>query len=176
MADLIVLHGPPASGKLTTARQISALTGAAVFHNHLTLDVAKSVLEFGASEFWDLVDDIRLRSLAAHFEHGVGALLFTWCYEHPENYGTLDKINQMSIKQGGRILPVYLRCSPSDLEDRVVNQERQDMGKLCTVKSLRDCLSQKKYAPIPFENCLEIDSGSDSAEYNAQRVVDTFNL
>jgi len=38
MVDLVLLHGPPASGKLTIAKELSVLTEARVFHNHLTLD------------------------------------------------------------------------------------------------------------------------------------------
>ena len=67
MADLIILHGPPASGKLTTARQISAITDVSIFHNHLTLDVSKSLFAFDTDEFWQLTNEIRMLSLEAHF-------------------------------------------------------------------------------------------------------------
>ena len=46
MVDLVLLHGRPASGKLTIANQLNALLGLRVFHNHLTIDVAKSLFEF----------------------------------------------------------------------------------------------------------------------------------
>ena len=36
--ELIVLHGPPAVGKLTVGREASALTGFPLFHNHLVVD------------------------------------------------------------------------------------------------------------------------------------------
>ena len=34
---LIIIHGPPAAGKLTTANEIAAATGFKVFHNHLSI-------------------------------------------------------------------------------------------------------------------------------------------
>ena len=35
---LVVLHGPPAVGKLTVARELARLTGWRLFHNHLVVD------------------------------------------------------------------------------------------------------------------------------------------
>jgi predicted kinase len=35
--DLVLIHGLPAAGKLTTARQLSELVGVPVFFNHLTV-------------------------------------------------------------------------------------------------------------------------------------------
>lgn len=176
MADLLILHGPPASGKLTTAKQVSALTGSAVFHNHLTLDVAKALLEFGAEGFWNLVDDIRIRAFETHFEHGTSTVLFTWCYEDPNDEELLNRIQAIATKHGGRILPVYLKCSTPSLEDRVANQERQAMNKLSSVDRLKSILSSKNYGAIPYENCLEIDSDSSSAESNARKIVEYFEL
>ena len=45
---LIFLHGLPGVGKLTVARQLAALTGFKLFHNHLTVDLVTSVFEFGS--------------------------------------------------------------------------------------------------------------------------------
>ena len=176
MADLVILHGPPASGKLTTAKRISALTGAAVFHNHLTLDVAKSLFEFGTDEFWNLVHDIRVLALNAHYQHGSGTLLFTWCYEHPKDAVFLERISEIAIKFNGRILPVFINCTAGDLELRVANPERKQMDKLCTINALKECLSNKHYAAIPYKNCIEIDSGANTAEFNAQRIIESFDL
>jgi hypothetical protein len=35
--DLVLIHGLPAAGKLTTARQLSELVGVPVFFNNLTV-------------------------------------------------------------------------------------------------------------------------------------------
>lgn len=35
---LLFIYGPPASGKLTVAREPAALTGYRLFHNHLVVD------------------------------------------------------------------------------------------------------------------------------------------
>ena len=44
---LVFLYGPPAVGKFTVAKELAALTGFKLFHNHLTVDVATSIFEHG---------------------------------------------------------------------------------------------------------------------------------
>jgi hypothetical protein len=41
--DLVFLHGPAASGKLTVARALEARVGYPVFHNHLVVDLLTTV-------------------------------------------------------------------------------------------------------------------------------------
>ena len=49
---LIIIYGPPAAGKLTVANAIAERTGIKVFHNHLSIDCVKPVIEFGTPAFW----------------------------------------------------------------------------------------------------------------------------
>jgi tRNA uridine 5-carbamoylmethylation protein Kti12 len=60
---LIFLHGPPASGKFTIARALQASHGVLNFRNHLTIDVAKSLFDFGTDEFWALTHQLRRTAL-----------------------------------------------------------------------------------------------------------------
>ena len=48
---LLFLHGAPAVGKLTVARDLAALTGLRLFHNHLTVDLVSSLFAFGSEPF-----------------------------------------------------------------------------------------------------------------------------
>ena len=176
MPDLILLHGPPASGKLTIAKQLSVLTGARVFHNHLTLDVAKSLFNFGDPEFWALVHDLRILSYKAYFQNGSGTAIATWCYEGPEDQEAFLEIKTIANAAKGRVLPVFLSCELSFLENRVANAHRCEMEKLSDVKQLREVMLVKNYCAIPDELCIEINSGTQSALSNAQRIVSEFNL
>ncbi len=176
MVDLVLLHGPPASGKLTIANELSVLTGARVFHNHLTLDVAKSLLDFGEPEFWDLVRDLRLLSFQSYFKNGVDPLVTTWCYEQPEDHELFLDIKSIASDHGGRVLPVFLNCDIANLENRVTNDHRHKMEKLCDVEQLRKIMLKKHYAAIPDDLCIEINSATDTAEFNAKEIVKLFNL
>jgi len=176
MVDLVLLHGPPAAGKLTTANALSALVKARVFHNHLTLDVAKSLLNFGDPEFWDLVHDLRLLSLTAYFKYGTNTAIATWCYEESIDFKKYCDMKSIATASNGRILPIYLYCELHYLEDRVTHMHRREMNKLCELEQLRNYMSTKKYTAIPDDLCLEIDSGMNSAEHNAQEIVRKFDL
>ncbi len=46
---LVFIHGPAAVGKLTVARELAELTGLALFHNHLVVDLVTSLFEFGSN-------------------------------------------------------------------------------------------------------------------------------
>ena len=69
---LVFLHGAPAVGKLTVARELAALTGFRLFHNHLTVDLASSLFSFGSEPFILLREKIWL---AAFAEAGHGAAI-----------------------------------------------------------------------------------------------------
>ncbi len=176
MVDLVILHGPPASGKLTIAKELNGLIGARVFHNHLTLDFAKSLLNFGEPGFWDLVRDLRFLSLRSFFEYGTETAITTWCYEEPEDKALFVKIKTIATSANGRIFPVFLDCDMASLESRVESTHRLEMEKLCDVGRLREVMGEKNYGAIPDESCMKINSAAQSARLNAQHVVREFSL
>jgi hypothetical protein len=59
---LLLIHGAPAAGKLTTARTLLDRVSGRPFDNHATIDVALTVFDFGAPGFWGLVQAVRYRS------------------------------------------------------------------------------------------------------------------
>lgn len=176
MVDLVLLHGPPASGKLTIAKELAALTGARVFHNHLTIDVAKSLIDFGEPGFWELVYDLRLSSYKSFFEYGTRTAITTWCYEEPEDLKLFLAMKSIAMAEKGRVLPVFLHCETSDLEKRISNADRRAIGKLCDVEQLRKILADKNYSPVPDDQSIQLDSGKNPAHYNAQQIVNNFGL
>ena len=40
---LLIIYGPPAVGKLTTAKKLSEITGYCAFHSHLAIDLVSSI-------------------------------------------------------------------------------------------------------------------------------------
>lgn len=44
--ELVVIYGAPGVGKLTVARELARKTGYKLFHNHLTVDLVKSLFDF----------------------------------------------------------------------------------------------------------------------------------
>ena len=74
---LIFLHGSPAVGKLTVAKELLRLMPAQLMDNHANVDLARTIFDFGAPGFWELVHS-SLRSPACGGRHGV-PLVTTYC-------------------------------------------------------------------------------------------------
>ena len=53
----VFLYGPAASGKLTVATALQGRSGLPLFHNHLAVDAALSLIDIGSPPF------VRLREL-----------------------------------------------------------------------------------------------------------------
>jgi len=146
MADLVLLHGPPASGKFTIANEISKLVKARVFHNHLTLDVAKSLLNFGDPGFWD------------------------------QDHELFKQFKSIASSANARVFPVFLSCELPVLESRAANAHRQDMNKLSDKERLREIVLTKNYCAIPDELCITVDTNTEQPESNARKIIDKFKL
>lgn len=59
MPNLVILFGPPASGKAAIGNELAALTGYRFFHNHLTADPAAALFGWGTERFSAMVDATR---------------------------------------------------------------------------------------------------------------------
>lgn len=77
---LVLLHGPPAVGKLTVAKELSKLTGIPLFHNHLTRDMVEGIYGGKLYDNYELVDRLVVEALSYCAKHDTD-LIFTYVYE-----------------------------------------------------------------------------------------------
>ncbi len=173
---LVVLHGPPASGKFTIAKALEAQIGARVFHNHLTLDVAKPLFEFGTQAFWELVVDLRLTCLTALMRHGTGTVIWTWCYDHPSDLKFFEQIERIAYAEHAALIPVYLQCSVEELERRVSAPSRHEMRKLTSVTGLHKTLSRWNCVAIPRDNCVVVRTDERSPSQCTKDIIERVGL
>lgn len=155
---LLYLHGPPASGKYTIAKALEAQIGARIFHNHLTIDVAKAIFDFDTPAFWELVYSLRLQCISLTAQQPEGVVIYTSCYSHPHNLPFLEQIEHAVQAAGSELLPVYLQCDIATLETRVANESRVQMDKLQSVEGLHHALTQWNHIAIPRDTCLTIST------------------
>ncbi len=47
----VFIHGPAAAGKYTIGSHLSERIGLPFFYNHLTVDLVRTLFEFGTKEF-----------------------------------------------------------------------------------------------------------------------------
>ena len=89
---LIFIHGAPASGKLTVARALLRAVPGRLFDNHAPIDLARTVFDFGAPGFWELVDVVWLSTLDLAARHGVPLIATTYCYAEPEDREGFERV------------------------------------------------------------------------------------
>ena len=83
---LIFLHGPAAAGKYTIARELAAITGFELYHNHLVVDEVLKLHAFGSPGFVAMRDEL----WRAHFSALAQDTIFTFNPENSVPQGFID--------------------------------------------------------------------------------------
>lgn len=121
---LIVIHGAPASGKLTTAKSLCSKTDARLLDNHTIIDTALSIHNFGDPGFWKLVFDTGMLLLNSAASNNVPIVVTTLCYSHPDDLYQIENFEQIYQRQNGQVFPVFLNCTYSETLHRIGNPDR----------------------------------------------------
>jgi adenylylsulfate kinase-like enzyme len=156
--NLIFLHGPPASGKHTIAQALQESWGVLNFHNHLTLDVAKSLFDFGTPEFWALTHRLRQVALRAKASDTHARVVFTNCYSRPHDDSNVEALEEIVTGPGGEFIPVYLHCGVEELRRRVGDPSRIAMRKLHTAEGLEEFMDRWNCVALDRSNCVTVST------------------
>jgi hypothetical protein len=135
--ELIFIYGAPAVGKLTIARELSALTGFRLFHNHLTVDLVSAVFDFGTEPFILLREQIWLSIFRQAAKQNV-SLIFTFAPENTVRERFIQDAIEAVESAGGKVIFIELVCSADEMERRMENPSREQFGKLSSVKQYRE--------------------------------------
>lgn len=174
---LIFLHGMPGVGKLTVARELAALTGFKLFHNHLAVDLVESVFEFGSQPFVELREMIWLEVFSQAAKAKIPGLIFTFAFERTVRRAFIDKVRNTVESNGGEVLFVKLHCSPDELEKRITAPSRQKFGKLTSLDQFRELKNAGVFAdPGITPDQLVLDTTSLSPPAAAARIVSELGL
>ena len=177
LMKLIFLHGKPGVGKLTVARELAALTGFKLFHNHLTVDLLTSVFEFGSKPFIELREQIWLDVFRRASEAGLDGLIFTFAFEKTVQAGFIENVRTTVTRAGGELFFVKLECAPEELEKRIANDSRVATGKLNSVELFRKLDGAGVFDdPGITTDQLVIDTTATSARDAASRIISELNL
>ena len=157
---LVFLYGPPGAGKLTVARELAALTGFGLFHNHLTVDLVESVFPRGSEAFGPLVHRFRREMFAAAAREDVD-LVFTFVYAHPEDAPGVRPLIEPVLASGGAVHFVRLACPREELLARVAGESRRAYRKLTDPAAVGALLDRHDLtAAVPFAESLRLDTAA----------------
>lgn len=148
----VFIHGPVASGKLTVATALSSATGLPLFHNHLAVDAALSLFEFGTPGFVALREAIWLAAFKQAADAGQ-SFIFTFHPEASVPPSFIDRAVSAIEDSGGRMLFVALTCSEAAVEGRIEEASRSAFRKLTSLELYRSLRDQDAFSfpalPLP---------------------------
>jgi shikimate kinase len=170
---LIVLYGPPASGKYTLAKDLAEKTGFKLFHNHLTVDLLRSVFEFGTPDFFRLSQMMRLEIFAEAAKQKISGVVFTFVYEKKADNDFIERLSTIVTENGGEAIFIQVYCEKGELLKRVNEESRKQFHKIKSEDQLKEILETKDIvSSIDFVQSVKIDTTRTPAEENVAKILE----
>ena len=166
---LIFIHGAPAVGKLTVARELASLTGYGLFHNHLTVDLVSSLFPFGSEPFIRLREQIWLAAFAEAARENV-PLIFTFNPERTVRQRFIQDAIDVVESAGGKVVFVELTCSEKELERRMEGSSRKEFGKLTSLEQYRSLKNSGAFEFTKLPGGISVDT-TDRSPVESARLI-----
>ena len=174
-ARVIFLHGPAASGKFTIGGELAGITGLALFHNHLVVDLLLSLFPFGSPKFVEHRERLWL-SLMGDAVEGGSSLIFTFTPERTVGPDFPGALSSRIAAAGGAVTFVELVCSEAEIERRVVAKSRRQYHKIDSLQQYRDLRRQGAFAYPRIESEFQLDTSTTEPSESAARIAATVGL
>lgn len=169
---LLFLHGPAAVGKLTIAREVAARTGWRLFDNHLTVDLALALYDFGTPGFVALREEIWLRVFRRALADKLPGLIFTFNPENSVPQRFIDELFAEFAAAGAEIIPVELTADEAEIERRLGAASRHQKRKLTDLALYRQLREAGVFrTPVIPPSRLSLDTSRLSPSQAADRIA-----
>ena len=154
----VFIHGPAAAGKFTVATALKARSGLPVFHNHLAVDAARSLFEFGSPGFVRLRENIWLAAFREAAERG-RSFIFTFSPEASVPPAFIGAAIDIIESAGGQVLFVSLTCGEAVIEERIEAASRSAFRKLTSLAEYRRLreIAAFVFPPLPADITIATD-------------------
>ena len=186
MANLIVVCGPQAVGKMTVAEALRDRLHYSMMMNHDSIELSDRIFGFGTPAQRALNGGIREQVFALAVQHNVD-LIFTFvcAFDLEEDVAYLKNLERQFTESGGCFFFVELSAP---LETRLIRNEtphrmERKPSKRNVEWSRADILNTAKHYKLNtdadeflFPHHLKIDNADLSPEQVAEKVVSAFRL
>ena len=175
---LIIIHGPPAAGKLTVANALSKRTDFKVFHNHLTIDCTMPVFEFGTPGFWDINVLLRREIIAEAARRDID-VIHTFCYAKDVDDEYYREMVNAARDNGGEVHAVYVNSRDEIRKQRIADESRVRLRKLTDPESVdRQRQDDLLFSVHPdfADETLIVDTSDITPDEAATLIIDKFRL
>jgi hypothetical protein len=170
---LIFIHGPAAAGKYTVARELSALTGIELYHNHLVVDEVLKLHAFGTPEFVALRDKLWRERFGA-LNHD---LIFTFNPENSVPQSFIDWLVTTLPARGVSVHSVEVTAGEAAIESRLASKQRQQFRKLTDLELYRQLREAGVFlSPTIPRTELRIDTETVDPQTAGRQIAETLSL
>lgn len=174
---LIFLYGLPASGKLTVAQELKALSGFQLFHNHLAVDLLRSTFEFGSDPFVVLREQIWLSVFEQAIRADLPGLIFTFAPEATVRDSFIPETLRTVETAGGTVDFVALTCPVDEIRRRLASPTRHRFGKLTSVGLFDQLLAANTFdRPRMPDPSISIDTSINTPARAALQIARALGL
>ena len=185
---LVIITGPHAVGKMTVGQELAKITGLRLFHNHMSIELALKLFDFGTPEFRTLNATVRNTVFEQFAKADLPGLIFTYMidFDDPGEFAYLNQIISQFAKQGAACHVVEL-CADFDVriernksENRLAqkeskrNVERSEAEMRNTQAAHR--LNSREGEILPFDSYLKIDNTNLSPDEVAKAIKQHFGI
>jgi chloramphenicol 3-O-phosphotransferase len=168
---LVFIYGLPATGKLTVARELAALTGYKLFHNHLVVDLLLSTFEFGSAPFVALREEIWLGVFREACRAKVPGMIFTFNPEKTVRAGFVGQVVATVTNEGGQVDFVELVCPVEELKKRLASEFRLQYRKLSSLELFDRLEAQGEFDTAHMPRAvMTIDTGTTAPAEAAEQI------
>ena len=169
---LIFLYGLPATGKLTVAHELKALSGFQLFHNHLAVDLLLSTFEFGSEPFVLLREQIWLSVFEQAVRAGLPGLIFTFAPEATVRDSFIAETVRTVESASGTVDFAALTCPIDEIRKRLAHPSRARFGKLTSVELFDQLLAADTFSrPRMPEPIISVDTSISSPARAALEIA-----
>lgn len=186
---LVIILGPHAVGKMTVGQELSKITGLRLFHNHMSIELARKLFAPDEKEeFKALNRTIRQKVFELFATGDLPGLIFTYmcAFDVPEEFGYLTNLIEMFRSNGAKCCVVEL-CADFDVrlirnksENRLLHKESKrdlewseaEMRKTSEMYRLNSYEGEE----LPFENYMKIDNTNLAPDEVAGMIKKHFEI
>jgi hypothetical protein len=174
---LIFIYGLPASGKLTVAQELVAVTGYKLFHNHLVVDLLQTVFEFGSPEFVALREEFWLSVFDRASRSALPGMIFTFNPESTVRPSFIGNVMKTVAAAGSGVHFIELTAPLPELKRRMGSLSRLQYKKLASVPLFeqlhQEGVFEVEYMPKPH---LSIDTSIHQPARAALQIARALDL
>ena len=186
---IVIILGPHAVGKMTVGQELAKITGLRLFHNHMSIELARKLFEPNEKdEFKFLIHTIRQNVFELFATRDLPGLIFTYmcAFDKQEELDYLTGIVELFKSNGAKCCVVEL-CADFDVrlirnksENRLLHKEsKRDLDwSEAEMRSTSEKYRLNSYEgeELPFENYLKIDNTNIAPDKVAKMIKARFSI